>query len=245
MVETDKYLDRSFKNPFLSSVAFEIRFPSLVSILTEFSKFQELFTEDYPNYSEEFPMNFPEQAIAPSSNFRRIVLLDQNETNVIKVSLNTLSFISKDYEKFEYFKNKVTDIVDKFIEVYSIKKATRFGLRYVNRYPINKPLEITRNELKELFVPPFNPELYDFTNILELKFEARKEYEDSVITTKTSLVKEKEENYVYILDFDAYKMEFNEISEYKEIVDNLRIYEKKQFLEVVTENFMEKMQFLD
>ena len=48
MVDIDTYIERSFFNKYLDTVAFEIRFPATIRVTNNYEEFQERINTRYP-----------------------------------------------------------------------------------------------------------------------------------------------------------------------------------------------------
>jgi uncharacterized protein (TIGR04255 family) len=247
MVDVGKYLDKSFTNPYLEWVAFEIRFPSSIQIIRNFSLFQEKINQDYPNLVEEFPiLNLPKDSNVPDT-MKKLVFSDLQENTKVKLSHNALTIIVNDYKKFSNFEKRIVEIVDNFISIpdYKLNVFPRIGLRYVNRYRLkSKTIEEATREIERNFQPMINPSIVNINEIIGMDIEVRKKVTDSIaIAIREPLIQSKQGNWEYILDFDAYTVKPCNTSDYKQILKNLRTEEKKMFLKCVNEDFMKMMDY--
>lgn len=245
MVDIENYIDRPFINPYLSSVAFEIRFPSSVRIIQDFSNFQDLINEKYPNFAEEIPFFELSDKIKTPENLKKYVFSDNDGKNKVKLSLNAVSITTVNYYQFEDFKEKVDNVIEHFINNFDVKFCLRMGLRYINIYTLRNDLNESLLESKELFHPFFNTELISIDHIFNNNIEIRKQLTEIYkITLRNKLQFSKIKNtFEHILDFDVYTTNKISIQNYEEHFIKLKNYEKTEFLRFVTENFMEKMNF--
>lgn len=247
LVNVEKYVNRSFVNPYLASVALELRYPSSISILEKINNIQDLINEKYPNFEEAFPIfGLPEKMPTPEP-WRKYIFSDEQSKTKIHISHNSISIIDTNYTQFSIFKKKVVEVFDKFIDCYKISKCLRIGLRYVNRYNLGDDLEKAKSKLVELFELFINTNLIPFEKILSNNIEIRKKISDKIqITLRTSLnQKKKEGSYEHVLDFDVYSNEKYDIKNYKKNLPDLHLAEKSEFLTFVSEKFMSEMKFLD
>ncbi|MFX1297138.1 MAG: TIGR04255 family protein [Promethearchaeota archaeon] len=247
MVDVEKYIEKSFINPYLNSVAFEIRFPASVRIIKDFSEFHDLINEDLPNFGEEFPFfDFAEKSKSPE-NLKKYVFSDDNEKNKVRLSINALTIVTKEYNQFDDFKEKINKIMTAFYNSFKVENCLRMGLRYINIYSLNNDLNESLEEIKELFNPFFSTELIPLNQVFSNNIEIRKNLpENNKITLRNKLQFNKAKHkFEHILDFDVYTHSKIPIQHYENFLLNLRIYEKTEFLRFVTEKFMEKMKFLD
>ena len=247
MVDIEKYINRSFYNPFLDSVAFEIRFPSTIRVIKDFLEFQELINEDYPNFAEEHLfLDFTDRTKIPE-NLRKYEFSDTNKQNRVRISMNALTIITTNYKKFDSFSKQIYDVTDKFVNCFKIISCLRIGLRYFNIYSLNNDLINSLRESEKLFVPFINTELMPYNEIFSQNIEIRRNLvENNKITIRNKLNYNKEKNsFQHILDFDAYNQDKIQITDYEKKLLDLRKVEKTRFLLSVTEEFMSKMEFID
>jgi len=247
MVNIDKYIDKSFINQYLNSVAFEIRFPASVRIIQDFSKFQDIINESYPNFAEEIPFyDFTDKAKAPEY-LKKYTFSDNNEKNRVKLSINALAIITTEYSQFEDFKSQVDKVIQPFYDSFRVENSLRMGLRYVNIYPLYSDLTKSLSEVKELYNSFLNTELIPIDQVFSSNIEVRQNLpEDNKITLRSKLQFNKSKNeFQHILDFDVYTQKKIPLQNYQKSFSDLRKYEKIEFLRSVTEKFMEKMKRLD
>lgn len=247
MINIDKYINKSFYNPFLKSVAVEIRFPATVRVIKDFLEFQEAINEEYPNFAEEHPfLDFTDKIKAPE-NLRKYEFSDNKNKNKVRISMNAIAIITEEYRKYEIFSGKINWIIEKFINSFNIKNCLRIGLRYINVYPLSSELSNSMIELEPLFIPFINTELIPFKQIFGQNIEVRRNLSNNnKITLRSRLNFNKVKNiFQYILDFDAYYPDKIIITDYQKKLADLRKVEKACFLLSVTEDFMSKMDFID
>ena len=247
MVNIDDYINKSFINPYLNSVAFEIRFPASVSIIKDFSEFQDLINDKYPNFAEEVPFLDLSDKIKTSESLRKYLFSDNGEKNKIRLSINALTIITSEYHQFSDFKAQVDDIIKAFSRSFNVENCIRMGLRYINVYSLDSDLTKSISIIKELFIPFYNLELIPIDDVFSNNIEIRKNLTESeMITLRSKLQFNKtKENYEYILDFDVYNYDKTPLVNYESFFVKLRNAEKSEFLRFVTESFIEKMKFID
>ena len=174
MVDVEKYINKSFINPYLNSVAFEIRFPASVRVIQDFSNFQDLINERYPNFGEEIPFfDFSEKERAPE-NLKKYIFSDEGQKNKVRLSINSLAIIITDYEQFSTFKEQVDHIIKSFHDSYGIKNSLRMGLRYINIYPLYSDINQSLSESKDLFISFLNTDLIPTDQVFSNNIEVRK-----------------------------------------------------------------------
>ena len=247
MVDIEKYIDKSFINPYLNSVAFEIRFPASVRVIQDFANFHDLINERYPNFGEEVPFfDFSDKEKAPE-NLKKYVFSDNGQKSKVRLSINTLAIIITDYEQFSDFKEQVDHIIKSFYDSYGIKNSLRMGLRYINIFPLYNDLNQSLIESKELFISFLNTDIIPTDQIFSNNIEVRKNLPDNnkiTLRSKFNYNKSKEK-FQHVLDFDVYTSNVNSLQNYQKSFADLRIYEKTEFLKFVSEKFMAKMNFMD
>ncbi len=247
MVDVEKYINRSFTNPYLNSVAFEIRFPASVRIIQDFSKFQDLINEKYHNFAEEVPFyDFSDKVKAPE-NLKKYIFSDEGEKNKVRLSINALTIVTTDYHQFKDFTEQVEYVVKPFYGSYGVENCLRMGLRYFNIYSLHEELDKSISEAKELFISFLNTELISTDQMFSNNIEVRKNLpENNKITLRSKFLYNKVKNkFQHILDFDVYNHNKIQLQNYQTAFSDLRTYEKTEFLKYVTEKFMSKMKFLD
>jgi uncharacterized protein (TIGR04255 family) len=244
LVNVEKYIKKSFYNPYLDSVAFEIRYPSLVRIIKNFEDFQESINEEYPNYGEGFPINLLSKELKAPENLRKINFSDDKEINKVKLSIDRISVITKEYESFDIFNQKVIYVMDKFLQFFNIKKARRIGLRYTNNFQLHEDYNESIELVKEMFNSFLNKELIRYNEIKQHDILIRKQVSENHFITLRNLFDFDSDisKYFHILDFDAYYQNDIKIEKYKEILNDLRNIEKEEFLKSIKENFINEMQ---
>lgn len=133
------------RNP-LDNVICQLRFPAILKIDVEIpSDFQERVRCEYPNLSESSELvfqtspNIEEQL--PSESVQQILKSPgiknyefSSEDGIWKINLtrNFMSLSTRNYHKWEEFKEKLQLPLNALIDVYSPMHFTRVGLRYTD-----------------------------------------------------------------------------------------------------------------
>ena len=244
----ENYINKSFINKYLESVAFEIRFPSSVKVLNDFGPFQEKINKKYPDFGEEYPFPVIPQTdinLKLPENLRKIMFKDRDDTTEIKLAMNSIAIITKVYKNRQEFLDRVSTIINSFIECFNIETSLRTGLRYRNLYPLKSDLKESLTIVNNKFNPIFNKELIPLERIISQDIQIRKEIDENIkITLRSQLYFDKKmKTYCYLLDFDTYNPNERAMVDYIQTLSSLRLAEKREFLSFVTEDFMSEMEF--
>lgn len=246
----ENYMSKSFTNKYLESVAFEIRFPSLVKVINDFGPFQEKINKKYPEFGEEYPFPIIPQTdinLKLPENLRKIMFKDREDTTEIRLAMNLVAIVTKVYNNYQEFFDRISFIIDNFIECFNIDTSLRTGLRYRNLYPLKRDLGESLVIVKRKFNPIFNEELIPLEKIISQDIQIRKEIDENIkITLRSQLYFDKKmKTYCYLLDFDTYSLNERAIVDYIQTLSSLRLAEKREFLSFVTEDFMSEMEFTE
>ncbi len=243
MVDPRKYDGKSFKNPYLKSVAFEIRFPSNARIIKEYFKFQELINEKYPDYGEDFSFTGLPEELQPPETLRTISFINNDTKDTVKVSINKFIFISYDYEKFDPFKNEILRLFDILKGIFNIKTCQRIGLRYTNLYNLEKGFEDSKNKLLELFCPLYNPKKFTKEELFLHNIEIRRLMGDDIIISYRSQFQRNDNKKIFyhVLDFDTYIIKSFSTENCIDHLEKLHKVERDEFLLCVSDKFMDEM----
>jgi uncharacterized protein (TIGR04255 family) len=129
----------------LDTVICQVRFPSILKIDTEIpSGFQERVRSEYSNLSETPPVildfQVGNQQNIPSEELRQLLKTEgknyefASEDNKWKVNLtrNFVSLSTKDYVKWEGFRERLVSILSALNDIYKPIGFSRIGLRYID-----------------------------------------------------------------------------------------------------------------
>ncbi|MEE9379222.1 MAG: TIGR04255 family protein [Candidatus Lokiarchaeia archaeon] len=234
-----------FLHPFLSEVVLELRFPTRLKIPNYIAEFQEKILKEFPDLNETIlskvifiSRDNPEIQHENAWEFKN----PQNETRC-RISKNRFSLISNKYiswnehESVKGFKDILDFTLKNFLDLYSIEKFNRVGLRYINKIKME---EETSEWFKTYFFPLFNLEKYKLEdlheNVVRLIVMKSKEIE---ITIQSTFITEDNEDF-YILDFDAYSKNVD-VDILDSQIESLHIEILKEFHSLITEECRKKM----
>ncbi len=121
-----------FKNPPVVEAVFETRFPP--------NLFVDANRHNYFNLiSEEFPTTlFPKAEAGTSPSLQPFRFDSISNDKSIKLSVNTFSFITRNYSTFPEFKAETLRFLYMFAEMFQLDSLRRTGLRYVNHIYIDE-----------------------------------------------------------------------------------------------------------
>ena len=245
---TEDLLKINFKNTFLELVAFEVRFPTDLTIYEKIPKFQGKIKDNYSVYSERFSIPTPFKANIEKSN-----LLDfsfKNRTEETEIYLNSYSIFglrTKSYSGFNTFSDNFLKCFKIFKELCQIKIITRLGLRYINIIPHNTDLfesiQLKNNYFYSLLDSNINENKFENQNI-DLRYK-KGDYE---IHQQYIFRKNQNNQYETIIDIDNSfkdKIEIEEnLTELKDKINNLHNLIKVIFFETIKEEFLNKLKGL-
>ncbi|MBY9005247.1 MAG: TIGR04255 family protein [Candidatus Lokiarchaeota archaeon] len=248
MIDRDKFKEKSFFNPYLKTVAFEIRFPSMVRVIDNFSEFQENINEIYPNYAEGFPiMRFPEKIELPET-IRSYIFSNENNKTEIRLHLNSIALLTHTYLGFNDFKNKVCFVIDNFFSCFKkISTILRIGLRYTNKIDLSEEIEASVEKIIEYFQPLFNIDLLHSNKTLTHDIKIKKKISDTETITYMSKIQfDNDRNIFYNkLDFDAYNSNKFTKDQYEEKFMSLHEKEKSEFIDICKDKFLNEMKITE
>jgi len=234
-----------FENPLLADVVFEARFPILLKIPRDIADFQETILEKFPETNIIYDKNFFFDSKEDSKKFSEKsweFLNPQNKTKC-QVFNNRFSLFSTEYKSWEKQKseNGFIDILkfslDNFMDVYKIKKFKRLGLRYINKIQFEAK---TSEWFKKYFIPIFNLEKYHIEELSQNSVRLRVKRKKSIELTIMSGFLKENDDYFYMLDFDAYSLNVMQENLYKKL-ENLHNVILKEFHSLITEDCRIKM----
>lgn len=115
----------------LGEVVFEVRFPGDLSLPHAWGELQKIIGTDFPNLF--VPHLNPGDA--PALTPYRLASSDGLE--MVTLSLNSVAFITRRYKTYADFRSRFLAVFKAFTDVFSPRKITRTGLRFVNYLPSN------------------------------------------------------------------------------------------------------------
>jgi len=217
-----------FKKNFLTSVACEIRFTSLLIIKDRIGQFQKQIRNDFPKIARGF--TFPKEF-----EFDEWVFISDDDKNKLKIFTDRLSVITTLYNDFDPFYKMVCDVIKKFFESFKdIDTLKRIGLRYTNAIPLDpeKPLV---DILKW-----FNPLIYEnkIEDLTPIGFpvEFRMPKGDNIITCRNRIPIG--ESPHYFIDIDTYTERNIKKEEFDTIFNELHDLAIEEFYKNIKDEFL-------
>jgi len=241
-MDNQEYLDSKFDNQYLKSVVFELKFPSMLSILDQISQVQELFRDDLPDVEEIFP--FPSNLFpsnADSKLMKTISFLSSDKNIRLNLAHDTISLLVFDYRTIESFRDRVEQFFNPLFNMFQINTLVRSGLRYIMSYPFETSSDdAISSEFKQNFVPLWNENVVSIQDLLLQGCEIRKKLNNDIVITLRSRFN-RAEVVIYDLDFDVYTTQPHNCNEYLALLQTLRTEEKSHFLHSVSKDFLTKL----
>lgn len=130
------------KNP-LDKVICQVRYPTLLKIASASPvEFQEAIRQNYPIYSEKrnrflFPPKIEGNLsielisnVGHSTTNKIHEFVSANDKWSVSLSSTSLTLLTREYERWEIFREKFMDIFNKFCKIYTPSFFTRLGLQY-------------------------------------------------------------------------------------------------------------------
>jgi uncharacterized protein (TIGR04255 family) len=113
----------------LIEVVFELRFPGNFAVYAGLDRFQQTLGEEFPS------LLVPKVQAGEALALKPFQWQSEDGSRSINVALNLFSFMSKQYGVFGEFQSEFRKYADSFFGIYSPKKFTRLGLRFINLFP--------------------------------------------------------------------------------------------------------------
>jgi uncharacterized protein (TIGR04255 family) len=113
----------------LIEVVFELRFPGNFAVYAGLDRFQQTLGEDFPS------LLVPKVQAGEALALKPFQWQSEDGSRSINVALNLFSFMSRKYGVFGEFRSEFRKYADSFFGIYSPKKFTRLGLRFINLFP--------------------------------------------------------------------------------------------------------------
>ncbi len=211
-------IDEVFPNPTVKQVIFQIRFPNLFYIESKIGELQVKIMQEFPESSlmlrrqiiladmeseikiEDIPEAVKSEAVkkiwqfASPRNFK---------LNVLGDSLDISSEYHKTYDhpsSENKFRDTIEFVLNHFMEVMKVPIINRIGLRYVNECPL--PSKDTKT---------YNDYYKTALNLNKFKIEEADESTLRIVVRHgehflnyVEALRKKDDQYIVILDFDAY-----------------------------------------
>jgi len=228
----------SLPNNYLKSVSFEIRFVPLLIIQDEIRKFQKEIRRNYPKLEKGFQITGVFSKI--QEEFIEWVFSSENDSDVIRVGMTKIAFISKTYTTFEDYWKKLEKIIKTFLDIFQITEFTRIGLRHVNTVPM-KGKKINPEEFLKWFNSLIREDILKEFPPLSFNIDYRKEFDDYKTATRNIFGLGNNGKLFYQIDIDSYIDIETKENELKKHVDKLHILNNDEFYRNVTNDFIDKL----
>lgn len=152
--------DIPLRNPPLTEVVCQVRFPPILSIGNEVPiRFQERVRSRFPEFDvqQQFFMLLPDAgaAVEPGPGKKSTIYRFQSGDNqdAISLAVNFFAHTTKRYQHWSHFASNLTFVHEAVQEVYQPSYATRIGLRYINRLTLANTGTNSLGELLALVRP--------------------------------------------------------------------------------------------
>ncbi len=244
-----------FDNPTIQSVTLEIRFPALFYIESKIGDFQKAIFDKFPasallsRKSINFfvagqqvkaeDINKANQAPTADAMIWEFKSEDNYTLHVINNSITISSTVHKTYnnEGGEKFREMIIFAIGKFIEIVSIPRIDRIGLRYINTCPFPTGGEEEFNKYYKIGMPfsrfPLSKiQQSNFTIVSNIKDNYTLRFTEAI----NSLVNPKQ----VLLDYDASKTNITP-DKYLETADALHEIISEEFEKSIGEGLINYM----
>lgn len=242
---TEELLNETFENTFLTLVAYEVRFPTDLTIQNRIPAFQGSIKEDFPVYSEGFTLPVQFQPEIKKSNLLNYAFKNYNE--YLEIYLNSYSVLgirTRAYSNFRDFSNMFLNIINSFMKICSINKFTRLGLRYINIIPLKESL-IDSNQLKNLYFNSILNDNFNNFNFENQHMDLKYKNNDYEIHQQFFYRKNLNNFYEVVLDIDnSFKGNINiknQFSVFKGKINDLHSLIKIKFFEMIRDDFLKEL----
>ncbi|KKL10872.1 hypothetical protein LCGC14_2551500 [marine sediment metagenome] len=237
---TEDLLKENFKTNYLIQVAYEIRFPTDLTIKNKIPEFQGSIKDNFSIYEEgySFPLTFqPKEDLSNLMNYKFL-----NENKSVELYLNNYTIFglrTKNYPGYKIFLKNFMENVKRFIEISNVNKITRLGIRYINSIQLEEDFDES-NQLKNKYVislldEKYGKEIFDSQRI-DLRYH-EKEFE---IHQQFIFRKNPNNFYELLIDLDnslkdSIKMDLRDI---EDKLNKLHYLIKTKFFEMITDHFL-------
>lgn len=227
-------LDEVFPVNPLREVAFEIRFPTNFRVLPDIYVAQRQFKSEYPLATREEGF-LPTGAAVTNYQFST-----PGKDRVIKIWEDRFAIIFPKYDTFESFKKEVLERTNLFCEEFQIDQLSRVGLRYVNN--IAGKADDPINSLSESVIPYIQLDQFDTGQIKQFGTQIVLQRKDCTLAVRTAYIQqEPQQDWVYLLDFDAYLEQTLALSGLNESIELFHYNIQIEFLNRITDRYKQEM----
>lgn len=208
-----KYDDIPLANPPLEEVICQVRFPPILRIGSEDpSDFQEHVRHRFPLLQLEQGVQVQIPGLGTSRDAATQVqpkvyrFVSEDETTAVTLALDFMALLTQQYTHWRDFAADLQLAQEAIRDAYAPLYATRFGLRYINRFTFENTGCSTAGELLSLFRP-------EITQLLNSNaWSEPREYRSQILLTdgdaklrlQTNYGHENKESYM-LLDLDYYE----------------------------------------
>jgi len=220
--------DIRLKNPPLSEVICQVRFPAIFRILTENpTDFQELIRDRFPllDMEQEITIRKPgslsndEPEKKPQMIIYRFATKD--EATILSLAVNFFALSTSHYSHWYEFANDLRIGIIAIQDIYQPTFSTRIGLRYINRFTQKN----TGMESFEKIIEFLHPDLTALlrNNVLRDATEMISQVilpdDKAKLTVRTGYATEGDEKF-FLLDYDYFEVGKLEITNLLERLDS-------------------------
>jgi len=140
----------------LDRVICQVRFPPILSVDANLSKFQDSITDRYPYY--ERSENFIESVVNIPTVIDHI-FISRDRSSSITVSVSMISYTTSRYEGWESFIKEFEQLFSIFRSLFKVDVISRVGLRYINAIRPSS-IEACHSGLSSLIEDEFVPRMF-------------------------------------------------------------------------------------
>jgi uncharacterized protein (TIGR04255 family) len=226
------------KNP-LTEVICQLSFPAILRIDSEIpANFQSKIQENYPIYQEaqgaNLKLNFPQElaqvvgnTLSLKSGRASYQFLSGDRKWKVTLTREFLSVSTKEYTRWEDFKQHLEIALEAFIEEYKPLFFTRIGLRYQDLIQRSK-LDLENVSWSELLSPPIAgelsaPEIVDKITHCVNQLTITLDENGSMVLLNHGLVSNENSEDLYIIDSDFLTEQKTEV---QNVIEKLNYFNK-------------------
>ncbi len=237
---SEDLLNRNFPNNFLIQVAFEIRFPTDLTMKNKIAEFQGLIKNEFSTYEEGFSVPIPFHPKTEISNLIDYKFINGKDNLELYLKNYTIFGLrTKSYPGYKNFSKIFLNNIGKFIKISDVNAITRLGIRYINSIPLGKDFDKS-NQLKNKF---FNPCINkEYINQLYETQQINLKYFQNGYEIHQQFVFRRNPNKIYeaIIDLDnsikgSIKIDLEDLEDKLHDLHNLI---KTKFFEMIKDDFL-------
>jgi len=223
----------AFSKAPLKEVIFEIRFPISMSVACKRDEFYNEIREDYPE------IFLPAPSFELHAFDQPVQYLNNDKSERVTCSAQSLSFSTTRYESFEVFKKQCVALAKIFFEKYkTIDKIKRIGFRYINHIPADRKENIV--DLSSYLNFKFSlPDCLSKHNLDQFQtiFFIELEKDTSTIRVAIDDIKDDKGKDVLMLDFDLISVREIGIKEIEKYLVTYHDKIEEVFLNITTDAY--------